>query len=79
MIAYSTRIFFKIDTKVFFLCFKELLNKSEDGLVMNQGDVYRQTQEQRYLVDRTIPFVDYGKGCKNETQLKFRLFVPLSK
>ena len=42
----------------------DLLNKPAEHLVMNQSDNYRQTQEQRYLIDRTIPTVDYGKGCK---------------
>ena len=31
---------------------------------MNQSDNYRQTQELRYIIDRTIPTIDYGKGCK---------------
>ena len=41
-----------------------MLNKAPDQLIMNQADSYRQTQEQRYLIDRTIPVMDYGKGCK---------------
>jgi hypothetical protein len=31
---------------------------------MNQADNYRAIQEDRYIIDRTIPAVDYGKGCK---------------
>ena len=42
----------------------DLLNKQPEHLVMNQADSYRKTQELRYLIDRTIPTVDYGKGCK---------------
>ena len=42
----------------------ELLNKPADQLVMNQADSYRQTQELRYIIDRTIPTMDYGKGCE---------------
>ena len=42
----------------------ELLNKPEDQLVMNQADSYRKTQELRYVIDRTISYKDYGKGCK---------------
>ena len=44
--------------------FVELLNKPPEQLVMNQSDTYRQTQELRYLIDRTIPSMDYGKGCE---------------
>lgn len=31
---------------------------------MNQGDTYREKQESRYLIDRSIPAVDYGKGYR---------------
>jgi len=31
---------------------------------MNQGDTYREKQELRYLIDRSIPAVDYGKGYR---------------
>lgn len=31
---------------------------------MNQGDAYRKKQEARYLIDRSIPAVDYGKGFR---------------
>lgn len=41
-----------------------LLNKPISQLVMNQGDGFRKTQELRYLIDRTIPFIDNGKGCE---------------
>ena len=49
---------------VYVCCIVELLNKAPDQLVMNQADSYRQTQEQRYIIDRTIPTMDYGKGCE---------------
>lgn len=42
----------------------KLLQKEPEDLVMNQADSYRKTQEDRYLIDRTIPFVDYGKGYR---------------
>lgn len=41
-----------------------LLDKPVSQLVMNQGDGFRKTQELRYLIDRTIPFIDKGKGCE---------------
>ena len=44
----------------------ELLHKAPEDLVMNQGESYRSTQEDRYLIDRTIPFQDYGKGCESQ-------------
>ncbi|KAL5019985.1 hypothetical protein ScPMuIL_002877 [Solemya velum] len=31
---------------------------------MNQADHYRKMQEDRYLIDRTIPAMDYGKGYR---------------
>lgn len=40
----------------------KLLQKAPEDLVMNQGDGYRKIQEDRYLVDRTLPYHDYGKG-----------------
>ncbi len=46
-------------------CFAEYLKKPPEVLVMNQGDAFRKTQEERHMVDRTIPFVDSGKGCEN--------------
>ena len=42
----------------------ELLEMPKSSLVMNKADDYRQTQEQRYLIERSIPALDYGKGCK---------------
>ncbi|KAK2157198.1 hypothetical protein LSH36_196g08021 [Paralvinella palmiformis] len=42
----------------------KLLNKAPDQLVMNQADSYRKTQELRYIIDRTIPTIDYGKGYR---------------
>ncbi|XP_076438931.1 MYCBP-associated protein-like isoform X3 [Babylonia areolata] len=42
----------------------KLLQKAPEDLAMNQADGYRKTQEDRYLIDRTIPFVDYGKGYR---------------
>ncbi|CAL1533076.1 unnamed protein product [Lymnaea stagnalis] len=41
-----------------------LLQKPLDQLAMNQADNFRAVQEQRYLIDRTIPKVDYGKGYR---------------
>lgn len=42
----------------------KLLQKSPEDLAMNQADNYRTIQEDRYIVDRTIPAVDYGKGFR---------------
>lgn len=42
----------------------KLLQKSPEDLAMNQADNFRKVQEQRYLVDRAIPGVDYGKGYR---------------
>ncbi|XP_032226527.2 MYCBP-associated protein [Nematostella vectensis] len=39
-----------------------LLQTSTDMLVMNQSEDYRKNQEQRHVIDRAIPSVDYGKG-----------------
>ena len=44
--------------------FSELLQKEPDDLAMNQADSFRNIQESRYLIDRNISKVDYGKGCK---------------
>lgn len=41
-----------------------LLQKPKELLVMNEGDTYREKQELRYLIDRSIPAVDYGKGYR---------------
>ncbi|XP_071490212.1 MYCBP-associated protein-like [Diadema antillarum] len=42
----------------------KLLQKPPEMLVMNQAEEFRETQEQRYLIDRSIPAVDYGKGYR---------------
>ncbi|XP_059140041.1 MYCBP-associated protein-like isoform X2 [Physella acuta] len=42
----------------------KLLQKPVEDLAMNQADNYRAIQEQRYLIDRTLPKVDYGKGYR---------------
>ena len=47
-----------------FVYYAELLGKPTEDLVMNQGDKYREKQELRYLIDRSIPAVDYGKGYR---------------
>ncbi|XP_074657573.1 MYCBP-associated protein-like isoform X3 [Tubulanus polymorphus] len=41
-----------------------LLQKPAESLVMNRGDSYRKVEEERYLIDRTIPAIDYGKGYR---------------
>lgn len=47
------------------LWFSELLQKNPEDLAMNAADNYRKIQEERYILDRTIPLTDYGKGCKS--------------
>ncbi|KAL4226579.1 hypothetical protein ACF0H5_014564 [Mactra antiquata] len=42
----------------------KLLQKNPEDLAMNQADNYRKIQEDRYIVERTIPAVDYGKGFR---------------
>lgn len=42
----------------------KLLQKPVDTLVMNQANDFRVTQEERYLIDRSIPAMDYGKGYR---------------
>ncbi|XP_071943244.1 MYCBP-associated protein-like isoform X2 [Antedon mediterranea] len=42
----------------------KLLLKPADTLVMNQAKDYRETQEERYRLDRAIPAVQYGKGYR---------------
>ncbi|XP_041458125.1 MYCBP-associated protein-like isoform X2 [Lytechinus variegatus] len=42
----------------------KLLQKPPETLVMNQAEEYRQTQEERYIIDRAIPAMDYGKGYR---------------
>ena len=49
---------------MFYVFFTELLQKDPKDLAMNQSDNYRAIQEDRYIVDRTIPATGYGKGCK---------------
>ena len=40
----------------------KLLNKSPGELVQSSADTYRARQEQRDVIDRAIPSIDYGKG-----------------
>lgn len=42
----------------------DLLRTSTDMLVMNQSEEYRETQENRYNIDRAIPSTEYGKGYR---------------
>ncbi|XP_025083097.1 MYCBP-associated protein-like isoform X2 [Pomacea canaliculata] len=42
----------------------KLLQKPPEDLAMNRTETYRKTQEDRYLIDRTIPFIDNGKGYR---------------
>lgn len=42
----------------------KLVQKNPEDLVMNASDNFRQIQEDRYIIDRTIPAVDYGKGYR---------------
>lgn len=42
----------------------KLLQKPVESLVMNQSEDFRKTQEERYLIDRAIPAMDYGKGYR---------------
>ncbi|XP_072032494.1 MYCBP-associated protein-like isoform X2 [Amphiura filiformis] len=42
----------------------KLLQKPVEALVMNKSEDYRKTQEDRYLIDRSIPAMDYGKGYR---------------
>ena len=56
--------------------FTEIVQKDPKNLAMNQADNYRQIQEDRYTVDRTIPAVDYGKGCElNILSIMVILFI----
>ncbi|XP_033725528.1 MYCBP-associated protein-like isoform X2 [Pecten maximus] len=41
-----------------------LLRKNPEDLAMNAADNYRKIQEERYIIDRTIPALDYGKGYR---------------
>ncbi|XP_041376567.1 MYCBP-associated protein-like isoform X3 [Gigantopelta aegis] len=42
----------------------KLLQKNPEDLAMNQADNFRNIQEKRYIIDRTIPLMDYGKGYR---------------
>ncbi|XP_065841151.1 MYCBP-associated protein-like isoform X2 [Oscarella lobularis] len=42
----------------------KLLQTTEDQLLMNKGSDYRQTIEQREIIDKAIPPMDYGKGYR---------------
>jgi hypothetical protein len=46
------------------------LQKNPEDLAMNAADNYRKIQEERYILERTIPLTDYGKGCKILTEIK---------
>ncbi|KAK6958793.1 MYCBP-associated protein-like isoform X1 [Biomphalaria glabrata] len=41
-----------------------LLNKPLEELAMNQADNFRAIEEQRYLIEKAIPKIDYGKGYR---------------
>lgn len=41
-----------------------MVNRPIDGLVMNQSDKAQQYNEIKTLIDRTLPLVEHGKGCK---------------
>ena len=42
----------------------KLLNKAPGELVQSSADSYRARQEQRDVIDRAIPSIDYGKGYR---------------
>jgi len=42
----------------------KLVNKSSGELVQSSADTYRARQEQRDVIDRAIPSIDYGKGYR---------------
>ncbi|XP_078330046.1 MYCBP-associated protein-like isoform X1 [Crassostrea virginica] len=42
----------------------KLLQKNPEDLAMNAADNYRRITEERYIIDRTIPAKDYGKGYR---------------
>ncbi|BFZ25781.1 hypothetical protein BsWGS_28820 [Bradybaena similaris] len=50
----------------------KLLQKAPEDLAMNQSDSYRTIQEQRYVIDRTISKVDYGKGYRIGSEFWFQ-------
>ncbi|RNA42556.1 MYCBP-associated -like isoform X4 [Brachionus plicatilis] len=41
-----------------------MVNRSIDGLVMNQSDKAQQYNEIKTLIDRTLPLVEHGKGYR---------------
>jgi hypothetical protein len=47
-----------------------ILPNCPEDLAMNAADNYRKIQEERYILERTIPLTDYGKGCKILTEIK---------
>ena len=58
-------VFTQIPYEFIFIAFiAELLQKDPKDLAMNQSDNFRAIQEDRYIVDRTIPATGYGKGCE---------------
>ncbi|XP_066911771.1 MYCBP-associated protein-like isoform X2 [Clytia hemisphaerica] len=40
------------------------MGTSQEALIMNQSDSYRSVQEERTLIDRSMPLKDYGKGYR---------------
>ncbi|KAH1183100.1 hypothetical protein KIL84_004592 [Mauremys mutica] len=44
------------------LSYSEFLQKPENELLMNLSEDYRRVQEERYLIDRSLPALHYGKG-----------------
>ncbi|XP_041076057.1 MYCBP-associated protein-like [Polyodon spathula] len=45
-----------------------LLQKPVEKLVMNKSDNFRQTQEQRHVIDRSLPALHYGKGYRGGSE-----------
>lgn len=46
----------------------KLLQKNPEDLAMNAADNYRKIQEERYILERTIPLTDYGKGYRTGSE-----------
>ncbi|KAH9508488.1 hypothetical protein Btru_055327, partial [Bulinus truncatus] len=46
----------------------KILNKPLEELAMNQADNFRAIQEMRYLIDRSIPKIGYGKGFRDGSE-----------
>ncbi|XP_030390580.1 MYCBP-associated protein isoform X1 [Gopherus evgoodei] len=42
----------------------KFLQKPENELLMNLSEDYRRVQEERYLIDRSLPALHYGKGYR---------------